>query len=421
GGWCWNSPRRAVIRTGALAVATPAVRALSDIPIVRSAQAQERTWQHGLSLFGEPQYPEGFKHFAYVNPNAPKGGSVRQIAIGTFDNFNLVVAGVKGALAGGIDLILDTLMAPALDEVSTEYGLLAEAVSYPPDYSSVTYRLRAEAKWHDGMPVTPEDVIYSFEAFKKNSPQLFAYYRHVVKAEKGGEREVVFTFDSPGNRELPQIVGQITVLPKHWWQGADKSGNKRDVGATTLEPPLGCGAYRIKSFVAGRSVVLERVADYWGKDLNVNIGRDNFSELRIEYFRDSTVAIEAFKADVIDWRTENSAKNWATAYEFPAIKDGRVLKEEFPINSSGGMQAYVFNTRRPKFADPRVRRAFNFALDFEEVNKQLFFGQYRRVASYFEGLGLAAKDLPTGAELAILETVRDKVPAEVFTTPYTNP
>jgi microcin C transport system substrate-binding protein len=409
--------RRAVLHAGAAALATPALRAVG--------RAQERTqspaWKHGLSLFGDLKYPEGFKQFDYVNAAAPKGGAARQIAFGTFDNFNGVVAGVKGTMAAGIDEIYDRLMTPAMDEVSAEYGLLAEAVSHPADFSSVTYRLRANAKWHDGMPVTVDDVLFSLDAFKTHHPFYAAYYRHVVKTEKTGEREITFTFDSPGNRELPQIVGQITVLPKHWWQGNDKSGNKRDVGATTLEPPLGCGAYRIKSFVAGRSVVLERVADYWGKDLNVNIGRDNFNELRIEYFRDSTVAIEAFKADVVDWRTENSAKNWATAYEFPAIKDGRVLKEEFPINSSGGMQAYVFNTRRAKFADPRVRRAFNFALDFEEVNKQLFFGTYRRVASYFEGLELAATDLPTGAELAILETVRDKVPPEVFTTPYTNP
>jgi len=413
--------RRAVIRTGALALATPAARTLSDIALASPASAQERTWHHGLSLFGEPQYPEGFKHFAYVNPNAPKGGTVRQIAQGTFDNFNLVVAGVKGSLAGGIDLTLDTLMVSALDEVSTEYGLLAEAVSYPADFSAVTYRLRAEAKWHDGVPVTPDDVIFSLEAFKKHSPQLGAYYRHVTKAEKTGPREITFTFDSSGNRELPQIVGQLNVLPKHWWEGTDKSGRKRDIAATTLEPPLGCGVYRIKEFVPGRSIAYERVKDYWGKSINVNIGRDNFDEIRFEYFRDSTVAIEAFKADHIDWRSENSAKNWATAYDFPAIKDKRVILEEFPIRNVGVMQAFVFNTRRDKFKDARLRRAFNFAFDFEETNKQMFFGQYKRIASYFEGLELASSGLPEGQERAILETVRDKVPPEVFTTAYTNP
>jgi microcin C transport system substrate-binding protein len=413
--------RRAIIRTGALALAAPAARVLPEIAISTPASAQERIWHHGLSLFGEPQYPEGFRHFAYVNPNAPKGGAVRQVAFGTYDNFNLVVAGVKGSLAGGIDLILDTLMVSALDEVSTEYGLLAEAVSYPADFSTVTYRLRAEARWHDGKPVTPEDVIFSFEAFKKHSPQLAAYYRHVTKAETTGPREITFTFDSSGNRELPQIVGQLNVLPKHWWEGTDRSGRKRDIAATTLEPPLGCGAYRVKEFVSGRSIAYERVKDYWGKDINVNIGRDNFDEIRFEYFRDSTVAIEAFKADHIDWRSENSAKNWATAYDFPAIKDKRVILEEFPIRNVGVMQAFVFNTRRDKFKDARLRRAFGFAFDFEETNKQMFFGQYKRIASYFEGLELASTGLPEGQERAILETVRHKVPPEVFTTPYTNP
>ena len=413
--------RRAIIQSGAAAFVAPAANALDGLVRPHTALAQQRTWKHGLSLFGDLKYPEGFKQFDYVNANAPKAGVARQMAFGTFDNFNPVVSGVKGSLAAGIELIFDTIMAPALDEVSTEYGLLAEAVAHPADYAFVTYRLRANAKWHDGKPVTVEDVIFSLDAYKKNHPQYSAYYRHVTKAEKTGEHEITFTFDGPGNRELPQIVGQLNVLPKHWWEGVDKSGNKRDVAATTLELPLGCGAYRIKEFVPGRTIVYERVADYWGKDVSVNIGRDNFNELRFEYFRDSTVAIEAFKADAIDWRAENSAKNWATAYDFSAVKDKRVMLEEFPINSSGGMQGYAFNIRRFKFSDPRVRRAFNFALNFEELNKQIFFGQYHRVNSYFEGLELASSGLPEGAELAILETVRDKVPPEVFTKSFTNP
>jgi len=413
--------RRALLRTGAAALATPPTLAIEGMGRPPLALAQERTWKHGLSLFGELKYPEGFKNFDYVSVSAPKGGAARMIAFGTFDNFNLVVAGVKGSIVGGIDLLYDTLLVPALDEVAVGYGLLAEAVSAPADHSSVTYRLRANAKWHDGVPVTVEDVLFSLASFKTHHPFYSAYYRHVAKAEKTGDREVTFIFDGPGNRELPQIMGELNVLPKHWWEGTDKSGKKRDISATTLEPPLGCGAYRIKDFVPGRSLTYERVADYWGKNLNVNIGRDNFDALRFEYFRDATVAIEAFKADAIDWRTENSAKNWATAYDFPAAKDGRVVKEEFPINSSGGMQAYAFNTRRAKFSDPRVRRAFNYALNFEEINKQLFFGQYKRVNSYFEGLELASSGLPQGEELAILETVRDKVPPEVFTTAYSNP
>ena len=413
--------RRSAIRSGLLAATVPLLDRLGLPSFGTAASAQQPEWLHGLSLFGELKYSPGFKHFDYVNPQAPKGGAARLIAFGTYDNFNLAVAGVKGSLSAGITFIYNQLMADALDEVSTEYGLLAEAVSHPPDFSSVTYRLRTAAKWHDGKPVTVEDVIFTLAMFKKHHPQYAAYYRHVTKAEKTGERDVTFTFDGPGNRELPQIVGQLYVLPKHWWEGTDASGKKRDIGTTTLEPPLGSGPYRVKEFVPGRTIVYERVKDYWGRDLNVNVGRDNFDEVRFEYFRDSTVAIEAFKADHIDWRTENSAKNWATAYDFPAVKDKRVILEEFPTRSTGIMQAFVFNTRREKFKDPRVRRAFNFAFDFEEMNKQIFFGQYKRIASYFEGTELASSGLPQGQELAILETVRNEVPPEVFSTAYTNP
>jgi microcin C transport system substrate-binding protein len=310
---------------------------------------------------------------------------------------------------------------PALDEVSSEYGLLAEAVSYPDDFASATFRLRAEAKWHDGKPVTPEDVIFSFNAFNKFNPQLAASYRQVTKVEKTGDRDITFTFDAPGNRKLPQIIGQLTVLPKEWWEGTDKDGKKRNVSETTLESPLGSGPYRVKEFAAGRNIVYERVKDYWGKNVNVNIGRDNFDELRFEYFRDATVAIEAFKANTVDWRTENSAKNWATAYDFPAVADKRVVLEEFPINNIGIMQAFAFNIRREKFQDQRVRLAFNYAFDFEALNKQMFFGQYNRITSYFQGTELACSGLPTGRELEFLEMVRDKVPAELFTKPYSNP
>ena len=416
--------RRTIIRNGILVAAAPALSRLG-LTAGTPAAAQEPAapqWQHGLSLFDEVRYPAGFQHFDYVNPAAPKGGTARMLAITTgFDNFNPVVGAVKGTLAVGAGLVSQALMTEALDEVSTMYGLLAEAVAHPPDFAYVVYRLRPQARWQDGKPVTPEDVIFSFDAEKKYNPQLGAYYRHVTKAEKTGEREVTFTFDGPGNRELPQIVGQLLVFPKHWWEGTDAAGKKRDIGATTLEPPLGSGPYRVKEFVAGRTVVYERVKDYWGKDLNVAVGTNNFDEVRFEYFRDSTVALEAFKGDQADWRNENVAKNWATAYDFPAVRDKRVVLEEFPITDLGIMQAFVFNTRRAKFSDPRVRRAFNYAFDFDEMNKQLFFGQYKRIASYFEGTELASSGLPEGKELEILETVRDKVPAEVFAKTYTNP
>jgi len=417
--------RRHLLQGGALAAVAPALGATIGLPALSPAQAvtgsAEPAWRHALSLFGDIKYPAGFKRFDYVNPDAPKGGVARMISLGTFDNFNIAVAGVKGSIAPAAALINETLMARVQDEVATEYGLLAEAAAHPDDFAWVVYRLRKEARWHDGKPVIPEDVIFSIDALKKHSPMYASYYRHVVKTEKTGERDIKFTFDSPGNRELPTIVGELPVLPKHYWEGADSEGRKRDVSATTLEKPLGSGPYRIREFVAGRSVVLERVKDYWGASLPTQVGQNNFDEMRFEFFRDNTVALEAFKADQADWISENSAKQWATQYDFQAIAEKRVIKEEFPINDSGRMQGFVLNLRREKFKDARLRRAFNYAYDFEEMNKQLFFGQYKRINSYFEGTELACSGLPEGAELQILETVRDKVPAEVFTTPYANP
>jgi microcin C transport system substrate-binding protein len=413
--------RRSVLRTGTLAAASPWLSQLTLPATPARAQSREPAWRHGMSLFGELKYPAGFRHFDYVNPNAPKGGAVRLIALGTFDNFNQVIAGSKGLFAAAAGTICDTLTVPALDEAGTHYGLIAEAVSYPADFASTSFRLRADARHHDGKPITVEDVIFSFEVYKKHNPFIGAFYRHVTKVEQSGEREVTFILDTPGNQEMPVILGTLRVLPKHWWEGTDASGKKRDIGATTLEPPLGNAALRIKEFVPGRMVTYARVKDYWAKDLNVNVGRDNFDEIRFEYFRDPTVALEAFKADHADWRVENSAKNWATAYDFPAVKEKRVILEEFPQRDRGIMRAFAFNTRRDKFKDPRVRRAFNYVFDFEEMNKQFFFGQYRRVNSYFEGTELAATGLPQGEELKILEPLRDKLPPEVFTTEYTNP
>jgi len=417
--------RRHLLRSGAFAAVAPTLGIAVGLPAVESARAQtasgEPAWRHALSLFGDIKYPADFKRFDYVNPDAPKGGVARMISIGTFDNFNIAVAGVKGSIAPAAALIYETLMTKSQDEVVTEYGLLAEAAAHPDDFGWVIYRLRKEARWHDGKPVTPEDVIFSLDALKKYSPMYSSYYRHVVKTEKTGERDIKFTFDVTGNRELPTIVGELPVLPKHYWEGTDSEGRKRDVSATTLEKPLGSGPYRIKEFVAGRSVKLERVKDYWGAKVPVQVGQNNFDELRFEFFRDNLVALEAFKADQADWITENSAKQWATAYDFPAIAEKRVVREEFPINDSGRMQGIVLNLRRDQFKDARLRRAFNYAYDFEEMNKQLFYGQYKRINSYFEGTELASSGLPEGEELQILETVRDKVPAEVFTTAYANP
>jgi microcin C transport system substrate-binding protein len=379
------------------------------------------TWRHGVSLFGEPKYPPSFPHFDYVNPHAEKRGTLRQSASGTFDNFNPAIDGLKGLLAAGIDLIHETLLIPSLDEVASKYGLLAEALTYPDDFSSATYRLRADARWHDGLPITAADVVFSFHAFKNHNPRMSAYYRHVTDVVISGPREVTFTFDGPGNRELPQIVGQLTILPKHWWEGTDASGKQRQVGNTTLEAPLGSGPYRIKSFDAGRTVLYERAKTYWGRDLNVRVGQNNFDALRFDYYRDAAVEFEAFRAGAFDWRNENVAMNWATAYEFPAVRQKRVVLEEFPIRNVGIMQAFAFNTRRAKFHDPRMRRAFNLAFDFESINRDIFYGQYTRVQSYFQGTELACSGLPEGRELEILAPLRHRVPDEVFNTPYSNP
>jgi len=390
-------------------------------PGLRPARAAE-TWRHGLALLGEPKYPAGFPHFDYVRPDAPKAGAVRFGVQGTFDNFNLFTSSVRGELEAGIGGQLhDTLMVQSQDEVATEYGLIAEAVSHPDDHSWVSYRLNPAARFQDGEPITPADVIFSFETLKTTSPIYAFYYQNVVKAEETAERVVTFTFSEKGNRELPQIVGQIPILPKHWWTGARPDGTKRDPAQTTLEPPVGSGPYRIKAFEPGRFCVYELVPDFWGRDLPTVKGQNNFKEIRYDYFRDGTVLLEAFKGDRIDFRTENIARQWVTAYDFPAVAERRVVREEFPIRNSGIMQAFCLNLRRPLFQDARVRRALNLAFDFEELNKTIFYGLYERIDSYFYGTELASSGLPEGLELKLLEPLRGKVPASVFTAPYTNP
>ena len=411
--------RRAfLLASGASALAASG----AALPGAGPARADDRVWHHALSLMGTPKYPAGFPHFDHVNPDAPKAGLLRLGAQGTFDNFNLFVSGVKGELEQGITAFLhDSLMDASEDEVSTEYAQIAEAVTFPDDRSSVTYRLDRRARFSDGSPITAADVIFSFETLKGNSPTYAFYYQNVTGAAETATGEVTFRFSETGNRELPQIVGEMPILSRAWWTGTRPDGTRRSPAETTLEPPVGSGAYRLKSFDPGRFAVYELVPDHWARDLNLNRGRRNFREVRFEYFRDSTVLLEAFKGDGIDYRAENSARNWATAYDIPAVKDGRVIREEFPVRATGVMQAFVFNLRRPRFADPRVRRAFNLAFDFEDTNRTLFYGLYQRVDSFFFGTELASSGLPEGAELAILDSLRDKVPARVFTTTYANP
>ena len=411
-----EGPTRRVLLAGAAAGSA----SLLLLPPRPARAAPE--WRHGLALIGEPKYPANFPHFDYVRPDAPKAGIVRFGAQGGFDNFNLFTSSIRGDLENGVGSNLhDTLMVSSQDEVATEYGLIAEAVQHPDDHSWVSYRIHPAARFHDGKPITPADVIFSFETLKATSPLYGFYYQNVEKAEETGERTVTFTFTEKGNRELPQIVGQIPILPKHWWTGTRPNGEKRDPTQTTLEPPVGSGPYRIKAFEPGRYCVYELVPDFWARDLPVMRGQNNFREIRYEYYRDNTVLLEAFKGDQIDYRSENIARQWSVSYDFPAVAEKRVVREEFPIRNSGVMQAFCMNLRRPRFADQRVRRALNLAFDYEEINKTIFYGLYERIDSYFYGTELASSGLPEGRELALLEPLRGKVPDAVFTTPYKNP
>jgi microcin C transport system substrate-binding protein len=369
--------------------------------------------RHGLAMYGEPRYPADFSHFDYVNPDAPKGGELREAAIGTFDSFNPFI--IKGNPATGVGLAYDTLMVHAADEPFSEYGLLAESVETPLDRSWVSFTLRPEARWHDGRPVTADDVVWTFRTLvEKGSPAYRFYYGSVAGVEKTGPRTVTFRFRPGENRELPLILGELAVLPKHHWEG-------REFDQTSLERPLGSGPYRVGRFEAGRFVTYERVADYWGKDLPVNVGRNNFDVIRYDYYRDETVAIEAFKGGEFDLRVENNSKQWATAYDIPQVADGSIQKRLFPHHRTAGMQGFMFNLRRPIFRDRRVRRALAYAFDFEWSNRALFYGQYTRSRSYFDNSELAATGLPGPEERAILESFRGQIPDEVFTEAYEPP
>ena len=393
---------RAVLFTIGLLFISPAAIAAND-----------SLGRHGMSMFGALKYPPGFKHFEYVNPNAPKGGLVRMEARGTFDTLNSFT--IKGSSAAGLGLIYDTLMESSRDEAFAEYGLLVESALVANDLSSVSFMLRKQARWHDGKPVTADDVAFSLNILKsKGAPFYRFYYANVEKAEVLSPHKVKFIFKGRKNRELPLIIGQLPILPKHHWQG-------RDFERTTLEPPLGSGPYRIGKIDPGRSITFERVADYWGRNLGVNKGRYNFDAIRFEYYRDPTVALEAFKANAFDFRQENTAKVWATQYNFPAIAKGKVIRETLANNNPTGMQSFAFNVRKSKFQNRRVREALALTFDFEWANKNLFFGQYTRTRSYFSNSELAATKIPAGAELRFLEPLRGQIPAEVFTKEFKLP
>ncbi|GAA0595839.1 extracellular solute-binding protein [Craurococcus roseus] len=377
------------------------------------AQAAGAIRTHALSLLGEPALPADFTHWPWVNPNAPKGGELALTALGSFDSFNAYI--LRGTPAVGLGNLYDSLLKESADEASTEYCHLASIVEVPADRKGVAFELHEQARWHDGKPITAEDVVWTFNTLRQHGRPFYrAYWADVTEVVAEGPRRVVFRFKDDGNRELALILGQLNVMPRHWWEG-------RDFARPSLDVPLGSGPYRIERFEAGRSVVYRRVEDYWARDLPTAKGTNNFDTMRYEYFRDSTVALEAFKAGQIDFRTENIAKEWATAYDFPAVQRGLVKRDEIPHDLPTGMQAFAVNLRRPLFQDARVRRALIEVFDFEWMNANLFYGSYARTKSYFSNSELASSGLPEGREKEILERFRGRVPDQLFTEEYKLP
>ncbi len=366
---------------------------------------------HAIAMHGKAKYGPDFKHFDYVNPDAPVGGTLRLATEGSFDSFNPFIPKGDAANPG----VFETLLTSSEDEAFTEYGLIAESLEYPEDRSWVIFHLRPEARWHDGKPITPEDVIFSLETLRKEGQPFYRYYYGSVKtAEKVGERSVKFSFGDAANLELPLIIGQLAILPKHWWEG-------RDFAKTLLDPPLGSGPYKVGKFEPGRFMERVRVDDYWGKDLPVNRGKNNFERIRTDYYRDRIAIREAVKAGAVDFFAENQAKAWAVDWDTPAVREERLIKTLVEQRTPQGMQAFVLNTRRARFQDPRVRQAITLAFDFEWTNQNLFYGQYKRTDSFFANSELAATGAPAGEEFAILECLRKRLPRTVFWPPVKPP
>ncbi len=390
-----------------------AARAQPAAPPAAAANAGGVIRTHALSLLGEPALPRGFPHWPWVNPDAPKGGEIALTALGSFDSFNPFI--LRGTAAVGIANLYDRLTRTSADEATTDYGHLAETIELSADRLTIAYELRAGARWHDGRPITAEDVVWTFETLRQHGRPFYrAYWADVTEVKADGPRRVVYRLRTAQNRELPQVIGQMYVLPKHWWEG-------RDFARPSLDVPLGSGPYRIERFEPSRSLVYRRVEDYWARDLNTMRGTANWDRIRYEYFRDNTIALEAFKAGQIDFRTENVAKEWATAYDFPAVRRGLVKKEELRHEIPTGMQCFAVNLRRPLFQDARVRRALIEVFDFEWMNANLFYGAYTRTKSYFSNSELASRGLPEGREREILEAYRGRVPEALFTEEYRLP
>ena len=367
-----------------------------------------------IAMNGDPKYPDGFSHFEYVNPGAPKGGTVKLNSIGSYDSFNAFIA--KGVSASGLGMIYETLTTGSSDEAFTEYGLIADQIEYPEDRTWVIYHLNPKARFHDGETINVDDVIFTFNTLiEKGAPFYKSYYGDIVEVKDLGDRRVKFNFrEGMTNRELVLITGQLPVLPKHYWEG-------KDFSKSTLDPPLGSGPYRIKDFKAGKYITYERVNDYWAENHPVNKGSNNFDIVRYDYYRDATVALEAYKAGKYDFREENNSKMWASMYSGKTFDQNLTVREEIPHELPRGMQAFAFNLRKSLFKDRKVREAIGYAFDFEWSNKNLFYGQYKRTDSFFENSELASSGLPSQEELAILEPFRKDLPDEVFTKEFKPP
>ncbi len=369
--------------------------------------------RHAVAMHGEPLYAEGFKAFNYVNPDAPKQGTLRRASIGTFDTFNGFI--VKGVTADGTGYLFDRLMQPSNDEAFTMYGLVAQFIEMPDDRSWVRFHLNPKAHFSDGSKITARDVVFTFNTLlEKGAPQFKAQYKDVVSAVAETDTKVKFTFKDDKNKELPLILATLPVFSAKYWEG-------KDFAKADLTVPLGSGPYKVKSFDAGRSITYERDENYWAKDLPVNKGRYNFKTLIFDYYKDGSIAFEAFKAGDVDFRAENISKQWATGYTGSQFDSGQIVKEEISHQNPQGMQAFWFNLRRDKFKDPRVRQALGMVFDFEWTNNTLFYGAYTRTESFFSNSELASSGIPEGDELALLNKYRDKLPAALFSQPFTLP
>jgi microcin C transport system substrate-binding protein len=400
---------------------------LSLLLLTTNAVAQV-TRSNAITILGRPALPPDFKYFPYVNPNAPKGGEVTFAMVGSFDGFNPYILqgnaaigldsdwqpGVGGTAAGsGGGHVWESLLVGSADEVATGYGHLAETIEMPADRMWIAFDIRPQAHFSDGSPVTAQDVVWTFNTLiSKGRPSLAVIYRDVKDVVATSARRVVFHFKSNQNRELPLLVGGMPVLPMKWWA-------TRDFTKPLTEPPLGSGPYKVGKFELGRSVTYVRDPNWWARDMPTGRGFANFDRVRIEYFRDPTVAFQAFKAGQIDYRQENISKQWATGYDFPAAQRGLVHKDEIQHHLPLGIQGWIFNIRRPQFADRRVREALGQVFDFEWLNKNLFFGAYQRTTSYFGNTAEEATGLPDAGERALLDPFKASIPPEVFTQPFT--